>query len=342
MRTAVYYHNADVRLEERPVPSIGPGEALVRVETSGICGSDVMEWYRRARAPLILGHEIAGSVVDVATGVERLKVGTRVTAAHHVPCNSCRHCLRGHHTLCATLHRTNFDPGGFAEYIRLLPIHIERGVFPLPDTVSFEEAVFVEPLACVLRGQQIARVRPADTVLVIGSGIAGLLHIKLALTTGAGRIAAVDVKESRLRFARRVGAEVAIPAADDVPKAMRAANNGRLADVVILCTGAGPAFVQALRSVEPGGTILLFAPAAPDFTLQVPVNDVFWRTDVTITTSYGASPGDYAAALELIHLKRVPVLDMITHRLGLSEAAEGFGLVAAAGESVKVVLDHRR
>lgn len=342
MRVAVYYHNADVRIEERPIPSLGPREALVQVESSGICGSDVMEWYRRPRAPLVLGHEVAGSVVAVGEGVEHLKVGDRVTAAHHVPCNACRHCLRGHHTLCATLHETNFDPGGFAEYLRLLPIHIDKGVFPLPDSVSFEEAIFVEPLACVLRGQRIARVQHGDTVLVFGSGIAGSLHIKQATALRAGRILAVDVKESRLRFARRVGAEAALTPTEELPREVRAANNGRLADVVIVCTGAGSAFSQALQCVEPGGTILLFAPAAPDFTLPVPVNDIFWRTDVTITTSYGASPADYAAALELIHLKRVPVRDMITHRLGLSEAAAGFALVAKAAESIKVVLDHRR
>lgn len=342
MRVAVYYHNADVRIEERPIPPVGPGEALVQVETSGICGSDVMEWYRRPRAPLVLGHEVAGSVAAVGEGVEHLKVADRVTAAHHVPCNACRYCLRGHHTLCATLHQMNFDPGGFAEYIRLLPIQIQTGVFPLPDSVSFEEAVFVEPLACVLRGQRIARVGQGDTMLVIGSGIAGVLHIKLALASRAGRIVAVDVKESRLRFARRVGAETALAPAEELPGEVRSANGGRLADVVIVCTGAGSAFSQALRCVEPGGTILLFAPAAPGFMLSVPVNDVFWRNDVTITTSYGASPADYTSALELIHLKRVPVLDMITHRLGLSEAAAGFALVAEASDSIKVVLDHRR
>lgn len=342
MRVAVYYHNADVRIEERPIPSAGAREALVQVETSGICGSDVMEWYRRPRAPLVLGHEVAGSVVAVGKNVETLKVGDRITAAHHVPCNACRHCLRGHHTLCATLHQTNFDPGGFAEYIRLLPIHVERGVFPLPDSVSFEEAVFVEPLACVLRGQRITQVRHADAVLVFGSGIAGLLHIQLALASGAGPILAVDVKESRLRFALRVGAEAALMPTDELPREVRALNAGRLADVVVVCTGAGPAFSQALQCVEPGGTILLFAPAAPEFTLPVPVNDVFWRTDVTIATSYGASPADYAAALQLIRLKRVRVLDMITHRLGLSEASTGFKMVSEAGESVKVVLDHRR
>ncbi len=343
MRAAVYYRNADVRVEDRPVPVIGPDELLIRAETSGICGSDVMEWYRRQRAPLVLGHEVAGSVEAVGDRVRRYKPGDRVTAAHHVPCNRCRHCLRGHHTMCHTLHTTNFDPGGFAEYFRLTPIHVDQGVFPLPESVSFEEAVFVEPLACVLRGQRTARVQEGDAVLVIGTGIAGLLHVKLARALGAGCILATDISAYRLDAARRFGADAALNATLDLPAQVRDANDGRLADRVLVCTGAEAAQVQALTSVEPGGTVLLFAPGGPDARVPaLPFNDAFFRTDLTVTTSYGASPADYAAALELIHRGRIRVRDMITHRLGLSEAGVGFQLVAAAGESIKVILNHRR
>ncbi|MGB2876915.1 MAG: alcohol dehydrogenase catalytic domain-containing protein, partial [Dehalococcoidales bacterium] len=157
MRAAVWYNNRDIRIEEMPVPKIGPGELLLRVEASGICGSDVMEWYRLDKAPLILGHEVGAQVVEVGSGVENFKEGDCVSAAHHVPCNTCYYCLRGHHTMCDTLRKTNFDPGGFAEYVRLPAINVERGVFRLPDEMSYEEATFIEPLACVLRGQRIAR-----------------------------------------------------------------------------------------------------------------------------------------------------------------------------------------
>ncbi len=206
MRVAVYHSNSDVRIEERPVPKIGPGEALVRVEVSGICGSDVMEWYRRSRAPTILGHEIAGRIAEVGEGAAACKIGDRVTAAHHLPCNTCDLCARGHHTMCDLLHRTNFDPGGFAEYIRLSQIHVERGLFTLPDTVSDEEAVFVEPLACVLRGQRIAGVAQNQSVLIVGAGIAGLLHVKLARAFGAARVLAADIRDYRIQAALRFGA----------------------------------------------------------------------------------------------------------------------------------------
>jgi L-iditol 2-dehydrogenase len=342
MRVARWYNNRDVRVEEMPVPQIGPGEMLVRVVASGICGSDVMEWYRLDRAPLVLGHEIAGEVVEVGEGIGQYKVGDRVTVAHHVPCNTCQYCLSGHPTVCDTLRRTNFDPGGFAEYVRLPAINVDRGVFLLPDEVSFEEATFVEPLACVLRGQRRAHLEPGHTVLVMGSGISGLLHIKLARALGAGRIVAADINSYRLEAAERFGAGMAINADDYSPDRLRKANGGYLADLVIVCTGAETALNQALLSVERGGTILFFAPTTPGITVPVSINELFWRTDITLTTSYAGSPADYAAALSLIQARRVPVSEMITHRLSLEETGLGFQLVAEAQDSLKVIIEPQR
>jgi L-iditol 2-dehydrogenase len=143
----MYYKNSDVRLEEMPKPQISSRELLVKVQASGICGSDVMEWYRIKRAPLVLGHEITGEIVEVGKNVSGYKVGDRVFVSHHVPCNSCRYCLSGNHTVCSTLHTTNYYPGGFAEYIRVPAINVERGVFLLPQEVSFADGTFIEPLA---------------------------------------------------------------------------------------------------------------------------------------------------------------------------------------------------
>jgi L-iditol 2-dehydrogenase len=342
MRVAVWYNNRDVRVEERPIPQIGPGEMLVRVIASGICGSDVMEWYRLDRAPLVLGHEIAGEVAAVGKGVAGYKEGDRITAAHHVPCNTCHYCLSGHHTVCDTLRRTNFDPGGFAEYVRLPAINVDRGVFLLPDEVSFEEATFVEPLACVLRGQRRAGLQTGQSVLVIGSGISGLLHIQLARALGAGRIITTDISDYRLEAAKRLGADAVFHADEYTPDRLRQVNGGRLADIVIVCTGAVTAVNQALASVERGGTVLFFAPTAPGATVPLAINDLFWRTEVTLTTSYAGSPADYAAALRLIQARRLPVREMVTHRLSLAETELGFRLVAEAGESLKVIVEPQR
>ncbi len=342
MRVAVWYNNRDLRIEERLVPAIGPGEMLIRVDASGICGSDVMEWYRIDRAPLVLGHEIGGQVVEIGDGVERFRVGDRVSAAHHVPCNTCYHCLRGCHTLCETLRRTNFDPGGFAEYVRLPAINVDRGVFRLPDEMSAEEATFIEPLACVLRGQRIAGLKPGDSVLVIGSGIAGLLHILLARALGARLVMATDINQFRLDTARELGADIAIPAEENLPDRTRRINQGRLADLVIVCTGATPAALHALSSVEPGGTVLLFAPTDPAVTLPLSLHELFWRTDVTVTSSYANSPADFQTALDLIRAGSVSVRPMITHRFGLAQIGLGFQLVAGAQESIKVIIEPRR
>ncbi len=341
MRVAMYYNNRDVRLEEMPKPEIGPGEILIKVLASGICGSDVLEWYRIKKAPRVLGHEITGEIVEVGDGVENCEVGDRVFVAHHIPCNTCRYCLNGYHTACETLHTTNYDPGGFAEYIRAPKLNVDRGLFVLPDAVSLVEGVFIEPLACVIRGQRVAQLKPGQSVLILGSGISGLLHLLLARALGAGRIITTDISEYRMEAARRFGADAVIPATEDVPDQVRQINDGRLADLVIVCTGALSAFNQALQSVDRGGTILCFATTTPDIELSVPINE-FWRNEIKLMPSYANSPHDAAVAIELISAERVPVREMITHRLSLEETGRGFQLVAEANESIKVIIEPDR
>ncbi|MFA4915645.1 MAG: zinc-dependent dehydrogenase [Syntrophales bacterium] len=341
MRVAMYYNNRDVRLEEIPIPRIGPAEVLVKVITSGICGSDVMEWYRIKKAPLVLGHEITGEVVEVGKDVKRYKIGDRVFVSHHIPCNTCYYCLRGHHTACETLHTTNYDPGGFAEYVRIPGLNVDRGVFPLPDEISFEEGTFVEPLACVIRGQRIANLQPGQAVLILGSGISGLLHLLMASTLGAGQIITTDINEYRLKTAKQFGAYATINAHEDVPGILRQINDNRLADLVIVCTGSPSSFTQALQSVDRGGTVLFFAPTEPGIDISVPVNE-FWRNEIKLMPSYGSSPSDIAIAMEIIRAGRVPVNKLISHRLSLEETGLGFRLVAEAKESLKVIIEPQR
>lgn len=337
MRVAMYYSNSDVRLEEMPVPEIGLGEILMKVHASGICGSDLMEWYRLPKAPLVLGHEVAGEVVEVGDGVQKFAPGDRVIATHHVPCNTCRYCLRGNHSSCRTLRTTHFDPGGFAEYIRLPAINVDRGVLKLPDEVTYDEASFVEPLGCVVRGQRLAGFGMTDSVLVMGSGITGLLHIQLARAQGAGRIMATDVNDYRLRAALDFGADAAIHAGDDAASRVKEINDGRLPDMVIVCTGAASAIDSAFRLTDSGGTILFFAPSGPDARMSVPFND-YWWSGIKTVSSYAASPEDLALALDLIRARRVNVGDMVTHRIPLSETGRGFKMVEEARDSIKVIV----
>ena len=345
MRVGMYYANKDVRVEERPLPKIGPDELLVRIEASGICGTDVVEWYRRDRVPLVLGHEIAGEVVDAGKNVKGYKKGDRISASHHVPCGECHYCLNDHHSACQTLRKTSFDPGGFSEFVRIPAVNIEKGgVYKLPGEVSFEEATFIEPLACVVRGQRLSWKRSSlrQSVLIIGSGLSGLLHIQLARLKGFGKIIATDINDYRLKQALRFGAHHAIHAKEDVPGKVKELNGGRLADFVILCTGARSAIGQAFESLDRGGVILVFASTEEGLKFSLPVNEFFWRSERTIVSSYAANPCEHREALKLIKEKKVDVKDMITHRFSLKDIQKGFSLVRDAGESIKVIIEPHR
>jgi L-iditol 2-dehydrogenase len=338
MRAAVYYSNRDVRVEERPAPAAGPGELVFRVMASGVCGSDVMEWYRLAKAPVVLGHEVAGEVVEIGRGLAGFATGDRIVTTHHVPCNECRYCRSGQHPVCDTLRRTSFDPGGFAELVRLPAANVARGTFALPDHVTYDEASFVEPLACVARGQRVAGGVVGKTVAVLGSGIAGLLHILWAKAHGAARIVATDIHPFRLDAARRAGASVTIDAChEDVPALIQEANGCRAADLVIVCTASLAAVGHALKAVDRGGTILFFALFPPGATVPFPISEL-GRDGITIVHSYAGPPADMRSALDAIAARRVDVASLITHRLPLAATGEAFRLVEEAGESLKVII----
>jgi L-iditol 2-dehydrogenase len=345
MKVARYYNNNDIRLDEIPQPTIGSGELLVKVRKSGICGSDILEYYRFAKMKklgvdnLILGHEIAGDIVEIGQGIKGFKIGDRVFVSHHVPCFDCHYCHQGHHTACHLLHSTNFDPGGFAEYIRIPSINIEnKGVYKLDNSVSYEEAVFIEPLGCVCRAQRLANIRKGLTALILGCGVSGILHVQLARLRGVNKIFATDVNEYRMQMAKKYGAESVFHASSDLPERIKESNNDRLADIVIVCTGAISAANQALKCAAPGSTIVFFAVPEPGVKLEIPIND-YWRNEITIMTSYGAAPEDLQESYTWILAKKINVIDLITHQFPLSQAKQAFKVVCDAQDSLKVILD---
>jgi len=323
MKTAVYYTNNDIRIEERPKPQLKNGELLVKVKASGICGTDLMEWYRIKKAPRVLGHEMTGEVVGSMSG--KFRIGQRVFVSHHVPCKECKHCLSGNHTACETLHKGNYDPGGFSEYVRIPEINVANGTYLLPENVSYEEGTMIEPLACVVRAQRIIDVREGQTVLIMGSGISGLLNIAVAKSKKA-KVVATDINEFRLEKARQFGADEVFNANEEL---------GIKADRIIMCTGAMPAFEAAFRYIDRKGIIMLFA--IPNRNISIPVED-FWRNELSIVSSYGAAPVDLEEALELITNGTINVKDMITDRVRLEDIQNGFKIAGGAGNSLKVVI----
>ncbi|HJQ99605.1 MAG TPA: alcohol dehydrogenase catalytic domain-containing protein [Candidatus Polarisedimenticolaceae bacterium] len=329
MKVAVYRNNDDIRIEDRPRPMAGAGEIVFRVRASGVCGSDVMEWYRVPRAPLVLGHEVAGEIEEVGAGIEDFRPGDRIVATHHVPCGSCHYCMTGREPVCETLRTTHFDPGGFSELVRLPAINVRLGTFRLPEGVSFDEGTFVEPLACIIRAQRVAGGVAGKTVLILGSGMSGLLHLMWARTRGASRVVCTDVHPYRLEAARRAGADEVLDAS--------APGGLPTCDVVIVCTAAPSAMTQAFDAVDRGGVVLVFALVPPGSAVQLPAFEL-WSRGVSIVPSYAGPPADMRAAIEAIAAKRVDVASLVTHRLPLERTAEAFRLVAAAQNSMKVLV----
>jgi L-iditol 2-dehydrogenase len=337
MKVARYYARQDIRVEEVPTPEIGPGELLVQVKACGLCGSDLMEWYVKEKAPTVLGHEPTGIVTEVGKGVSQFAAGDRVFVHHHVPCFTCHDCLRGYPTLCKTFKATHLDPGGFAEYIRVPALNVERDVLQLPAEMPFDQGTMIEPVATCIRGIERTGIQTGDTVAVIGAGVTGLIQLQLSRLFGAAKVMVTDFAPFRLDVARQLGADMAIDAREDVAAALRETNDGRLADAVIVTAGSIKAMEQGMALAAGGATVLLFAPSAPDETLPVsPYRLLFSET--TIVSSYSCAPAETRQALKLIHGGRIRVKELITHHLGLDGVKAAIAMAVQAGDSLKIII----
>lgn len=333
MKVSVWYNNEDIRIEEVPRPKPGDKEMLVKVISCGICGSDIVEWYRLPRAPLVPGHEMGAEVVEVGKSVLAYKAGDRVFIAPKVPCMKCYYCKSGHYPVCSNVRERL--PGGFAEYVLVPEALVENGTYRLPDNMTYDQSTFIEPLACVVRAQRLAGVRKNQTVMVMGSGMSGLLHVKLAKAKYC-RVIATDINRKKLEIAGKMGADITLDAAENIPEQL-AAESTRMADVVFLCTSAMTAVDQAWKCVDKGGVIVFFAVPHPDKKVTIPINN-FWTRETRIVTSYYCGPPDIDAAINLIETQTIEVDDLITGRLPLQNIAEGFRMVIEGHESLKVII----
>lgn len=337
MRAAVFYNVDDIRIEEVPEPRCGPGDIVVETQASGICTGELMAWYMRQKAPFVFGHEPAGVVVEVGAEVRDWAVGDRVFVHHHAPCFACRHCRRGVYVQCDTWKSSRLDPGGMAERFRVAAVN-QRDTLRLPDAVSWEGGVLVEPLACAVQALSRARVRPGDTVLVIGLGFMGQLLAKAAWAFGAGRVVAADFVPARREMAERLGATRTFdPALAPLPEQLQAATQGALADVVLV----GPPDVRAMQDgiacAGRGATVVLFSPAPPGDTLALDVHDLYFR-DVSVIPSYSCGPEETRRALALISGGALVPEAFVTHRYAFDETAEAYAAMRGGGEVMKAVI----
>lgn len=342
MRAARLYAWRDVRVEEVPVPEIGAGEALVRIEACGVCGSDALTWYvdrKAADGPVVLGHEPAGVVESVGEGVENVRVGDRVFVHHHAPCMGCAECRRGLWSNCTVWRSTSLEPGGLAEYARVPAPNLAGDTLVLPDRIDFETATFVEPLAtCVRALRRRGRLETGDAVLIVGFGAMGQLMVSLAGEYGARRILGSDFVADRRDRALRRGALAAWdPAATDVADAVREATDGRGADVVVVCPGTPEAVRAGLDAAAPGGRVVCFTPFAPGVELAIEPSDLYFR-EVSLTHSYSCGPDETREALALLAAGRVEVETLVTHRTGLDGTAHALERAHDSGDGMKTVV----
>ncbi len=339
MKAAFVVQPNMVRIEDRPIPSVGPGDVLVKMRACGVCGTDIEKVRGLHITPPMLGHEAVGRITDVGEEVEGFHAGDRVFVHHHVPCYVCHYCRRGDHTMCASFANTTIEPCGFAEYFKVPRTSVERGaVLNLPSKISDEEATLIEPTACCIRGLSKARIRPGDDFMVVGCGPIGLTHIRLLTIFGAGRVFASDIAGFRLDAARKLGATAVFnPRSEDMVERVREETGGRGADGVIVSVGAPDAILQAIDLVRKGGAVILFGAPHRGAMLSYDVSKVFLN-EISIVPSYSTTELETNAALELMTSGRIDLTSIITHRFRLEDTAEAIRCAAEAKDSLKVVV----
>ncbi|WP_030904429.1 zinc-dependent dehydrogenase [Streptosporangium amethystogenes] len=343
MKVARFYAPGDIRVEEAPEPVAGPGEIKIGVRNCSTCGTDVKisrHGHHHIRPPRVMGHEIAGEIAEVGQGVSGWATGDRVQVIAAIPCGRCQECRRGRMTVCPDQESMGYHyDGGFAEYM-IIPAKVLAvgGVNRIPEGVGFAEASVAEPLACVLNGQELARVGEGDDVVIMGSGPIGCLHVRLARSRGAGRVFLVDINAERLEMAAGLVRPDAVVHGQDVVEQVLKLTEDRGADVVITAAASGAAQEQALRMAARQGRISFFGGLPKDNPIIGCDSNLVHYRELTIVGANGSSPAHNAQALRLIADGSVPVSDLITHRLPLAEVLEGIDIVGR-GEAIKVTIE---
>jgi L-iditol 2-dehydrogenase len=338
LKAAKLYSFNDIRIEDIPIPEIGPGDALLKTKACGICSGDVMTWYIEKKAPLVLGHEIAGEIIKIGKEVTSFKIGERVFVHHRAPCFKCRYCRNGNYVQCDTWRNTKIIPGGISEYILIPEINLENDTLNLSDNLSYEDGTLVEPTACVVKALKRAQIRSGDTVLIIGLGIMGQLHILLARKYDAGKIIGVDMIPFRLEKAKDFGADEIIDVSrENLIDSLKDLTNGELVDVVIVGPNSVDAMKQGISAVGAGGRVVFFTPARPGEQLTISPNELYFK-DINIINSYSCGPIDTADALELIEEGIVRAEKLVTHRFPIERTVEAFRLTAEPRDSLKSII----
>ncbi|MHB8383709.1 MAG: alcohol dehydrogenase catalytic domain-containing protein [Candidatus Binataceae bacterium] len=336
MRVARLYDFGDIRIEEAARPEPGPNEIVVRATACGICSGDIMPWYMKRKAPVVLGHEPVGVVEAAGAGVRDFKPGDRVFAHHHAPCFQCAACRRGEYVQCPTWRASNLRPGGMAEYFLVEAPNL-RDTLKLPDHIDDANGVLIEPAACVVKSLARSGLKRGESILIIGLGIMGMMHVKIARDLGAGFIIGADLFERRAARARELGADAAIVvASDNLAEQVREVTNGAMADVVIVGPGASRAIAAGIACAGKGATVVQFTATPPEDEMIVRPHDLYFN-ETRLVPSYSCGPDETRAALKLVERGVINAAELVTHRFALAQITQAFA-AAQRPESLKVIV----
>jgi L-iditol 2-dehydrogenase len=341
MKAVFVKGQSNVGVEEIATPELsGDGDVLVKMRACGLCGSDLEKVYGQyGMSSGRLGHEPAGEVVMVGKSVKGFSPGDRVFIHHHVPCYSCHYCLHGDHTMCPHYQSSNIHPCGLSEKFVVPEWNVSRGgLVKLPDSVTFDEASLIEPLACCIRAIDKCRFQKGDDIAVIGAGPAGMMHVLLAEAFGAGRIFVLDINEFRLKFAETHSTVSTSNIAVENPMhKIRKQTEERGVDLCIVATGSVKALVQSFELTRRGGRIMLFGVPPKGSELQFDASRLY-SNEQSIIPSYAASEVEINQALKLIEKRRIDISSLITHRFDISEAAQAVRCAHEAKDAMKVIV----
>lgn len=341
MKVARLYSFNNIRIEEIPIPECGPKDALIEAKACGICSGDTMPWYIEKKAPLVLGHEPVGKIVnlgkDLPTNLE-FKIGDRIFIHHHAPCMNCRYCKRGDYVQCPTWKKTRIIPGGISEYILVPEVNLHKDILLLPKDISYEDGTLIEPTACVIKSLKRSNIRKGDTVLVIGLGVMGLIHVILSKYFGAEMVIGADLVDFRLSKALEFGADYVINVLkDNLQNKIKELTDGYMANVVIVNPNSINALKEGLNCLSSGGTLLLFTPVKPDELLTIDPNTLYFK-DINIVTSYSCGPDDTKEALGYIMNGIISSKKIVTHRFRIEETEKAYRITAEAKDSLKCLI----
>jgi L-iditol 2-dehydrogenase len=336
MQVARLYDFGDIRVEDSARPEVGPNDMLVRASACGICSGDIMPWYIKRKAPLVLGHEPVGVVEEAGSSVRGFKRGERVFVHHHAPCFQCAACRRGEYVQCATWRATNIRPGGMAEYF-LVSAENQRDTLKLPDSISDANGVLIEPAACVVKSLKRSGLKKGETILIIGLGIMGMMHVKIARDLGAGTIIGADLFHTRANRAMELGADRGIVVAgDNLVEQVREITNGAMCDVVIVGPGTSRAINTGIAAAGKGATVVQFTATPPEDELVVKPHDLYFN-ETRLVPSYSCGPDETREAMSLVERGVINADELVTHRFPLAQITEAFE-TAQKPESLKVIV----